>query len=128
MKKILRTDQRPSLGTIAVAALVGGLAGVVVGLMVAPKSGKALRQGLQEKTDVVFEHVGDITHHHAGSLKHQGTDLVAKGRKLADDLQAFIQESLKSKKGEAIVIQSDELLQPSIADVSVEPESTLQEK
>ncbi|MCO1602485.1 YtxH domain-containing protein [Desulfosporosinus nitroreducens] len=127
MKKILRTDQSPSLSTIAVAALVGGLVGSVVGLMFAPKSGRALRQGIQEKTDTVLERVGDITLHHAGTLKHQGTDLATKGKRLADDLQSFIQESLKTKKADIIVSQSDDLLPPNVEVVSAEPESQLQE-
>lgn len=121
MKKILRTDYTPSIGTIAIAALVGGLAGAVVGLMVAPKSGKALRQGIQEKTDDVIERIGDATFHHAGTLKHQGTDLATKGKKLAQDLHSFVQESLKTKKADIIISQDDELVQPITA-VDVEPE------
>ncbi|MDR3600973.1 MAG: YtxH domain-containing protein [Desulfosporosinus sp.] len=103
MIKMHRT-QNTSLGTIAVAALVGGLAGAVAGLMLAPKSGKALRQGIHEKTNDVIEHAEDATLHHAGALKQQGTDLVEKGKKLAEDLQIFIQESLKLKKSGYIPI------------------------
>lgn len=39
-----KTQTNNCLGTIALAALVGGLAGAVVGLMFAPKRGKDLRQ------------------------------------------------------------------------------------
>ena len=113
-----KSQHNTNLSTVAVAALVGGLAGAVVGLMLAPKSGKALRQGIREKTDVVKEHVEDVTFHHTGALKQQGTDLVDKGKQLAEDLQAFIQESLKLKKSDYIPIhiakdtQTEESLQP----------------
>jgi len=128
MLKMTRTNQDPCLSTIAVAALVGGLVGAFVGLMVAPKSGKALRQGIQEKTDSVLERVGDVTLHHAGTLKHQGADLAVKGKQLADDLQAFIQESVMNKNVDiAEVTQNEELLQSSAAQVSVEPKLPLQE-
>jgi gas vesicle protein len=98
MLRIHKTDQNTNLSTIAVAALVGGLAGALVGLMFAPKSGKELRQGIYKKADNTLERVEDVTSQHAGSLKQQGTDLVAKGKQLAEDLQTFIQESLKMKK------------------------------
>jgi gas vesicle protein len=98
MIKMHRTQQNTNLGTIAAAALIGGLAGAVVALMFAPKSGKALRQGIHDKTSDVIDHAEEATFHHAGALKQQGVDLVDKGKKLAEDLQTFIQESLKIKK------------------------------
>ena len=101
MLKMNRTRLSTDLSTIAAAALIGGLAGAVVGLMFAPKSGKALRQGIQEKAGNVRVKAEDITFHHTEVLKQQGTDLVGKGKKLAEDLQTFIQESL-SKKTDSI--------------------------
>ncbi len=125
MLKMNRNNQDPCLSTIAVAALVGGLVGAVVGLMAAPKSGKDLRHGIQQKTDNVLERVGDATFYHANNLKHQGTDLASRGKKLADDLQSFIQESLGNKNTDSQATQSEEPLQPSVAEQSVEPESPL---
>lgn len=104
MLRMHKAHQNTNLRTVAVAALVGGLAGAVVGLMFAPKSGKELRQGIYKKTDDAIEHVEDVTSHHAGALKQQGTDLVGKGKQLAEDLQTFIQESLKMKKSGYIPI------------------------
>lgn len=104
MLKMHKAHHNTNLSTVAVAALVGGLAGAVVGLMFAPKSGKELRQGIYKKADDAFEHVEDVTAHHAGALKQQGTDLVSKGKQLAEDLQTFIQESLKMKKSGYIPI------------------------
>jgi len=107
MLKMHKAHQNTDLSTVAVAALVGGLAGAVVGLMFAPKSGKELRQGIYQKADDAIEHVEDVTSHHAGALKQQGNDLVDKGKKLAEDLQTFIQESLKLRKSGYIDIAKD---------------------
>lgn len=128
MFKMNKTNQNPCLSTVAVAALVGGLVGAVVGLMVAPKSGRALRKGIQERTDSVIERVGDVTFYHADTLKSQGADLAGKGKKLADDLQTFIQESLKTKNVDTEVVQSEEFPQPSEAHGFNETEPPLQEK
>ena len=95
MLKMHKPQHHSHLGTVAVAALVGGLAGAVVGLMFAPKSGRELRQGIYRKADDALERVEDATSLRAGALKQQGTDLVGKGKQLAEDLQTFIQESLK---------------------------------
>ena len=104
MLRAHKTSQSTNLTTVAVSALVGGLAGAVVGLIFAPKSGKELRQGIYKKADDAIEHVEDATFHSAGVLKQQGTDLVGKGKQLAEDLQTFIQESLKMKKSGYIPI------------------------
>lgn len=117
MLKMHKAHQNTNLSTVAVAALVGGLAGAVVGLMFAPKSGKELRQVIYKKTDDAIERVEDVTFQHAGAIKQQGTDLVAKGKQLAEDLQTFIQESLKLKKSGYIPIviandtQTEEVLE-----------------
>jgi len=94
MLNVSKTQRSTSLTTVAVAALVGGLAGAFVGLMLAPKSGKALRQGIQEKADKIL-HVEDVVFHPTETLKQQGAGLVDKGKQLAKDLQTFILESQK---------------------------------
>jgi len=99
-------NKNTDLSTIAVAALVGGLAGAVVGLMLAPKSGKELRRGICKKSDDALIHVEEVTSHQVGTLKQQGTDLVGKGKQLAVDLQSFIQESLKIKKSDHSPVDS----------------------
>ena len=97
MLRMHKAQHTTNLGTVAVAAFVGGLAGAIVGLVFAPKSGKELRQAIYKKAEDTIEHVEDVTSHHAGAWKQQGTDLVGKGKELAQDLQTFIQESLKMK-------------------------------
>ena len=104
MQKLHKVHHNSNLTTVALAALVGGLAGAAVGLMFAPKSGKELRQGICNKADDAIEHVEDVTFLHAGALKQQGTNLVDKGKRLAEDLQTFIQESLKLRKSGYIPI------------------------
>ena len=111
MLRMHKSQQNTSLSTVAVAALVGGLAGVVAGLMLAPKSGKELRQGICKKSDHAREHVGDVASHHVGALKQQGTDIVDKGKQLAEDLQTFIQESLKMKKSSPIPLTTSNATQ-----------------
>lgn len=116
MMKMPKIKQKASLGTVALAALVGGIAGAAVGLMFAPKSGKALRQDIHEKADNALQHVENATQHHAGTLKQQGTDLVDKGKQLAEDLQAFIQESLGNKKSKDIPTTIAEDIPTAIAE------------
>lgn len=129
MLKMHKVHQNSNLGTVAVAALIGGLAGAVVGLMFAPKSGKELRHGIYLKADDAIDHVEGLTSHHADTLKQQGTDMVDKGKQLAEDLQTFIQESLKMKKTGfvPIVIAKDTQTEESLENKSViNPQATAQ--
>jgi len=119
MLRVPKAQQNSNLSTVAVAALVGGLAGAVVGLMFAPKSGKELRHVIYKKADNALDHVEDVTSQHAETLKHQGTDLVDKGKKLAEDLQTFIQESLRMKKSGYIPINNQ---------TDTEPEDSLEDE
>lgn len=107
MLRMHKANQRTNLSTVAIAAFVGGLAGAVVGLMFAPKSGKELRLGIYKKADNAREHVEDVTSLHAETLKQQRIDLVDKGKKIAEDLQTFIQESLKIRNSDNIPINID---------------------
>ena len=137
MRRMHKAHDHTNLSIVAVSALVGGLAGAAVGLMFAPKSGKELRHGIYRKADDAIERVEDATFQHAGALKQQGTDLVDKGRQLAEDLQTFIRESLNMKKSGYIPVkvcqdtQTEELLknEPQIdPQVLVQTEIPLQEE
>lgn len=126
MQRMHKVHQNSNLRTVAVAALVGGLAGAAVGLIFAPKSGKELRQRIYKKADDAIEHVEDATTLHAEALKQQGTNMVDKGKQLAEDLQTFIQESLKLKKSGYIPIDITQDIPPAegasiIANPEIDP-------
>ncbi|HZK55927.1 MAG TPA: YtxH domain-containing protein [Desulfosporosinus sp.] len=133
MQRMHKVHQNSNLRTVAVAALVGGLAGAAVGLIFAPKSGKELRQRIYKKADDAIEHVEDATTLHAEALKQQGTNMVDKGKQLAEDLQTFIQESLKLKKSDYIPIDITEDMPPVegasiIANPEIDPAALVQEE
>ena len=75
----MENSRECSFGTVATAALVGGLAGVIVGLVLAPKSGRELRREFEARAETLTEQVKD-------------SDLLEKGRQLAEDLLSFLQE------------------------------------
>lgn len=106
MLRMHNSHRNTNLSSVAVAALIGGLAGAVVGLMVAPKSGKELRQGICKKANKTIEHAEDVAAQQTGVLKQKGTELVGKGKQLAEDLQTFIQEALKMRKSSYIHIEA----------------------
>ncbi|CAA7600057.1 Uncharacterised protein family YtxH [Acididesulfobacillus acetoxydans] len=78
----MENPRRCNLGTIAAAALVGGLAGAITGLLIAPKSGRDLRSDLAQ---ALTERVGD-------------PQWLAKAKRLTEDLQSFLQEATGSAK------------------------------
>lgn len=101
-----KNEKSTSVGTIALAGIVGGVAGAFVSLMFAPKSGKELRQDIQHKAEGIIEQVEGTTLQRAEAIKQRSTDLVEKGKKLKQDIQIFIQD-LRMKRPEYIdIIQS----------------------
>lgn len=64
--------------TIVIAAIAGGLVGAVVGLLVAPKSGKELRQDISSKAKETWDKV---------DLVEEGRELVSSLRGLVDDIR-----------------------------------------
>ncbi|WP_407309308.1 YtxH domain-containing protein [Desulfosporosinus sp. SB140] len=95
-----------NIGTVAIAALVGGAAGAFVSLMIAPKSGKALRKDIQNKAEVLIEQVEDSTSQHAEVLKQKSTDLINKGKKIKTDLQMLFHDLRPNKVGYIDLAQS----------------------
>lgn len=95
-----------SLGTVAIAALVGGATGAFVSLLLAPKSGKAFRQDIQNKAADIIEQVEDTTFQRAESIKQRSIDLADKGKKLKTDIQLFIQDLKLRKPGYIDVTQT----------------------
>lgn len=98
-----KNQNNTTSGTIALAALVGGAAGAFISLMLAPKSGKALRQDIKNKAETIIEQVEDSTIQRAETIKQRSTDLVEKGKKLKEDIQIFVKD-LRIKKPDYINI------------------------
>lgn len=90
--------QKNNLSTVVTAALVGGLAGAVVGLLFAPKRGRELRQDIREKGNGLFEHIEETATRHTETLKQQGTDGLEKMKQMVEDLHTFMQEFPNLKK------------------------------
>lgn len=116
---MLKREKKTSLKSITVAALVAGTAGAVAGLLLAPKSGKVLRQEIQAKTGDFVGQVEDTTIKHAEALRQQSTELVEKGKKLASDLQTLIQD-LRAKKQGYIDIAQTSTSEPAV-EAEMEP-------
>ncbi len=104
--KMPSNDKKSSVGTVAIAALVGGVSGAFISLMFAPKSGKALRQDIQSKAEGIIEQVENGTFQRAEAIKQRSTDLADKGKKLKEDIQIFIQDLRLKKPGYIDITQS----------------------
>ncbi|MHB1653154.1 MAG: YtxH domain-containing protein [Desulfitobacteriaceae bacterium] len=85
------------LSTVIVAALIGGIAGAVTGLMLAPKSGRELRQEVGLKAQAAWQEVEEVATQGQKSAQAVSTDLLEKGKQLTDDLITFVQELTKAK-------------------------------
>lgn len=101
-----KSEKNTSIGAVAIAALVGGVAGAFVGLMVSPKSGEALRKDIQTKAVNLVDQVQDTTIQHAEALKQKSTSLVDKGKKIKADLQMLIHDLRPQKSGYIDIVQS----------------------
>ena len=95
------SNERNGIGTVVLSALVGGLAGAVVGLMVAPKSGQALRAQLGKKARTVLREVEGLAGERAVDAIHTvRADMVQEGKRLVRDIGTLVQELRKPEKGE----------------------------
>ena len=106
MLELSTNTGKPSVGTLAIAALIGGATGAFVSLMLAPKSGKALRQDIENKAEGIIEQVETCTFQRAEAIKQRSTDLADKGKKLKEDIQLFIQDLRLKKPGYIDLTQS----------------------
>ncbi len=80
------------MGTIVIAALVGGIAGAAVGLMLAPKSGRELRHDIGFKARQTIQEIEDVAEAKVDKIHDVGDDLVREGKRLADDLKKIFSE------------------------------------
>lgn len=78
--------------TVVIAALIGGLAGAIVGLLVAPKSGSELRKDIEDKAKETWHSLEEITSEKADILEGVRADVVSEGKRLVEDLKALVYE------------------------------------
>ncbi|HWQ89033.1 MAG TPA: YtxH domain-containing protein [Desulfitobacteriaceae bacterium] len=87
-----RMCRENSMGTVVIAALVGGIAGAAVGLMLAPKSGRELRHDMRFKARQTIQEIENVAEEKVDKIHDVGDDLVREGKRLADDLKKLFSE------------------------------------
>lgn len=80
------------VGTVVIAALVGGIAGAAVGLMLAPKSGRELRRDIGFKARQTLNEIEEVAEEKVDKIQDVGEDLIREGKRLADDLKSLFSE------------------------------------
>ena len=98
-----KKPKNTSLGTVAIATLVGGVAGAFTSLMLTPKSGKELRQDIHSKVESIIEQVEETAFQGVEVINQRRTELSVKGKILKEDIQIFIKD-LKQKRPSYIEI------------------------
>ncbi|MDD2234331.1 MAG: YtxH domain-containing protein [Desulfitobacteriaceae bacterium] len=97
------------VGTVAIAALVGGIAGAAVGLMLAPKSGRELRRDIGFRARQTLNGIEGVAEEKADKIQDVGEDLLFEGRRLADDLKSLFSEFRRAlSKNEIEVVSKSE--------------------
>ena len=86
--------------TVVTAALIGGLAGAVVGMLLAPKSGRELRRDISEKAHDVWDVLEDATSRKVEKVQSISEDIVEEGKRLVHDLKTVINECRKPEEPE----------------------------
>lgn len=107
-EKFLQEQAEGSMNTkdFLIGALIGGIVGATTALLLAPKSGKELRQDLNDQTDYIKEKTGHLKQ----SALHKGSELAAAAKEKTSTLSHRVSEQsnewvnkVKSlKKGETI--------------------------
>jgi gas vesicle protein len=80
------------LGTVVLSALIGGIAGTAIGLMLAPKSGRDLRHDIGFKARQTLHEIEEVTEEKVDKIQDVGEDLIREGKRLADDLKSLFSE------------------------------------
>lgn len=89
-----------NLGTFVTGFILGGLIGAAAGLILAPRSGEAMRETMVERGIELKDRAGDQLH----GARHRAEDLAATARdevrRRAEDLQQQARDKLE-RGGEA---------------------------
>lgn len=117
-------------------AILGGIAGFAVGILLAPKSGSEMRADLMDKTDTAREQIWDRT----GSAREQFMDRTGTAREQMEDLLDSTSQRLEEIRTEAAQIASglrqrvgrnssgDDDGMPVMAEFETAPQSDEQER
>jgi len=93
-----------STGSIILAFFIGGLVGAGVALLIAPQSGKEIRQKIKELADETKEKAAK----YAEEVKSKVTSAVGKGKELVEEKKSLITTAVEAGKG-AYVIEKEKL-------------------
>lgn len=99
-------DKKSKAGKVVVAAMFGGFAGAMLGLLLAPKSGRELRQDLivkahklgdeaaviGDKAQKVWQEIEEKAGEKAEALQTTGKDWIEEGKRLISDLKTLVYE------------------------------------
>ena len=86
--------------TFLAGVILGGIAGVAVGILLAPKSGSEMRADLLDRTDSAREQIWDRT----GSAREQFMDRTGTAREQMEDLLDTTSQRLDDIRAEAAQI------------------------
>lgn len=84
-----------STGSIILAFFIGGLVGAGVALLIAPQSGKEIRQKIKELADEAKEKATK----YAEEVKSKVTSAVGKGKELVEEKKSLITTAVEAGKG-----------------------------
>ena len=94
-----------SLGRFLLGAIIGGIAGAAVGLLLAPQSGRETRQTIREELDKRKEEMSrrysekaEDFRHSAETLKAKASDISSRVKKLSEDLEDTGRKTLDNVK------------------------------
>ncbi len=92
------------LGTVVIAALIGGIAGAAVGLMLAPKSGRELRRDIGLKARQTLHEIEEVAEEKVDKIQDVGEDLIREGKRLTDDLKSLFCEFRRARSRNEIKV------------------------
>ena len=102
-------SKESGLSTVVIAALVGGIAGATVGLLLAPKSGRELREDITYKTRQTLQDLEEVTEAKVGTIQDVREDVIREGKRLVNDLKEFFGEyrRVRSKEEAEVAVGTE---------------------
>jgi gas vesicle protein len=100
MKGSVAMNQLRAMRAVALGVLWGGLAGVTVGLLLAPASGSEIRQRLQEQATAVRDNASQAVE----DARAKAEALQANGREMLEDNKRRITRTVEAARDGAAVV------------------------